>query len=212
MSDSTLPAVTGVVLAGGRASRMGGVDKGLVEVADQAMVDHVLARLGAQTSRLIINANRNEAEYRQRGYPVVADRFGSYAGPLAGMAAGLAAAATPWVVTVPCDSPLVPPDLVARLWQGLGDHEAQLAVAWAEGRMQPVFALLPRDLLPDLEAFLESHGRKIDQWYARHHTAVVDLSDHPEAFVNINTPEDRSAMAARLQDQGSEAARGEPHE
>lgn len=212
MTDSTVPTVTGVVLAGGRATRMGGVDKGLIEVAGQAMVDHVLARLAAQTSSLIINANRSEADYRQRGYPVVVDSFGAYAGPLAGMAAGLAAAPTPWVVTVPCDSPLVPPDLVARLWNGLRDSDADIALAWAEGRMQPVFALLPQALLPDLEAFLEGDGRKIDQWYGRHRTAVVDLSDYPEAFVNINTPEDRDAMEARLLAGETDAPQGHAHD
>ena len=190
--------VTGVVLAGGRATRMGGTDKGLLEVAGIAMVDHVLQRLRPQTEALVVNANRNHADYATRGCPVVADAFGEFAGPLAGMAAGLAAAPTDWCVTVPCDSPLVPQDLVARLAAALQAQGADLAVAEGAGRMQPVFALLPRRLLPDLQGFLEEGGRKIDAWYGRHAVARADFSDSEEAFLNINTPEERDQLERRL--------------
>ena len=201
--QSTDPGpMTGVVLAGGRATRMGGTDKGLLEVAGVAMVDHVLERLRPQTSALVINANRNHAEYATRGYPVVPDAFGEFAGPLAGMAAGLEAASTEWCVTVPCDSPLVPPDLVARMVSALEDAGADLAVAEGAGRMQPVFALLPRRLLSDLHAFLEEGGRKIDAWYARHRVARADFSDAEEAFLNINTPEERDQLEGRLMQRG----------
>ncbi len=203
MHSSDPGPVTGVVLAGGRATRMGGTDKGLLEVANTAMVDHVLQRLRPQTAALVINANRNHADYATRGCPVVADAFGEFAGPLAGMAAGLGAAATEWCVTVPCDSPLVPPDLVARLASALRAEGADLAVAEGAGRMQPVFALLPRRLLPDLHGFLEEGGRKIDAWYARHTVARADFSDTEEAFLNINTPEERDQLEARLMQGGN---------
>lgn len=198
MHTTDLGPVTGVVLAGGRATRMGGTDKGLLEVAGVAMVDHVLERLRPQTAALVINANRNHAAYATRGCPVVPDAFGEFAGPLAGMAAGIEAAGTEWCVTVPCDSPLVPPDLVTRLAAALQSQGADLAVAEGAGRMQPVFALLPRRLLPDLHGFLEGGERKIDAWYGRHTVARVDFSDSEEAFLNINTPEERDQLEERL--------------
>lgn len=212
MAEPERNTVTGVVLAGGRATRMGGMDKGLVEVAGRAMVDHVLQRLRPQTAHLVVNANRNEADYRQRGWPVVPDAFGEFAGPLAGIAAGLAASTTDWVVTVPCDSPMVPPDLVSRLAAGVRDQDADIGVAHAEGRMQPVFALLPGYLLGDLQAFLREGGRKIDLWYSRHRLAVVAFDDRPEAFVNVNTPEDRSTVAARLADADADGDRERRHD
>lgn len=191
--------VTGLVLAGGRATRMNGIDKGLVEVAGQPMVDHVLQRLRPQVARLVINANRNHAVYATRGWPVVADASGEFAGPLAGMAAGLKAADTDWVVTVPCDSPLVPEDLVSRLSRAVINAGADAAVASGAGRLQPVFALLPRRLLTDLESFLAEGGRKIDRWYAQHTVAEVEFDDNEGAFLNVNTPDDRDQLEARLE-------------
>lgn len=206
VSQVSQDAVTGVVLAGGRASRMGGIDKGLVPLAGRPMVEHIIERLRPQTAALIINANRSHDCYRRYGVPVVADRVGDYAGPLAGMASGLAASGTEWIVTVPCDSPLVPPDLVQRLCQALARERAELAVAEGAGRLQPVFALLPRCLLPSLEAFLAAGERKIDRWYAQHRMALADFADVPEAFLNVNTPADREALEARLQGSGPAAA------
>ncbi|MFV8835638.1 molybdenum cofactor guanylyltransferase MobA [Aquisalimonas sp.] len=195
--------VTGVVLAGGRATRMNGTDKGLVEVAGEPMVDHVIRRLRPQVAALVINANRSHAVYATRGWPVVPDAFGEFAGPLAGMAAGLRAAETEWVVTVPCDSPLVPADLVTRLSRAVVDAAADAGVASGAGRMQPVFALLPRRLLPDLESFLSEGGRKIDRWYAQHAVVDVEFDDAEGAFLNVNTPDDRDRLEARLE--------GRPH-
>lgn len=198
MSSFDSNSVTGVVLAGGKATRMGGVDKGLVEVAGLAMIDHVVRRLQPQTGAIVINANRSRESYASRGFPVVADAFGEYAGPLAGMAAGLARIDTDWAVTVPCDSPLVPGDLVAGLGAALIDSDADLAVAEGAGRWQPVFALLPRRLLPDLEAFLGEGGRKIDRWFGRHRVATANFDHAPDAFLNINAPEDKTALEERL--------------
>lgn len=198
MGATAQAAITGVILAGGRATRMGGIDKGLVPLAGRPMVEHIIERLRPQTAGLIINANRSHEVYARYDLPLVADRIGDYAGPLAGMASGLQAARTPWIVTVPCDSPLVPPDLVARLWAVLQRDQAELAVAFGHERMQPVFALLPRTLLPSLEAFLDSGERKIDRWYAKHETALAQFDDAPEAFLNVNTPAERDALEARL--------------
>jgi|SRR5690625_1152199 len=198
MNKSTSLPVTGVILAGGLATRMGGVDKGLVTVAGRPMVEHIIERLRPQTAALMINANRSHDQYARYDLPVVADRIGDYAGPLAGMASGLQSATTPWIISVPCDSPLVPSDLVARLWAARQQEQADLAVAFAEARMQPVFALLPRTLLPSLEDFLDRGERKIDRWFAAHKTALAHFDDSPEAFLNVNTPEDRLALEQRL--------------
>lgn len=198
MGVAAQAAITGVILAGGRATRMGGIDKGLVPLAGRPMVEHIMERLRPQTTALIINANRSHETYERYDFPLVADRIGDYAGPLAGMASGLQAAETPWIVTVPCDSPLVPPDLVARLWTALQQDQAELAVAFGHERMQPVFALLPRTLLPSLEAFLDSGERKIDRWYAKHKMALARFDDSPEAFLNVNTPAERDALELRL--------------
>ena len=193
------PDITGVVLAGGRARRMGGEDKGLVRLAGRAMVEYVADALRPQVGRLLVNANRNAERYAElTGCEVVADVVGDYAGPLAGMASAMAAAATPLVLSAPCDSPLVAPDLAARMHAALRAQRAEIAVARDAERMQPVFALLRRTLLPDLRAALDGGERKIDLWYARHRVAEVDFSDHADMFQNINTPEERDALAARL--------------
>jgi molybdenum cofactor guanylyltransferase len=199
-------SVTGIILAGGQASRMGGVDKGLVELAGRPMVEYIIERLAPQTDKLLINANRSHARYGQYGLPVVADNFGEYEGPLAGMAAALGAMRTAWGVTVPCDSPLVPADLVERLWRGLAKENAELAVASGAGRLQPVFALLPASLLPSLQAYLARGERKIDRWYAQHRAAHVDFSDAPEAFLNVNTPDEHATLEAQLAERAASTA------
>ena len=192
-------SVTGVVLAGGRATRMGGQDKGLVTIAGQPMVAHVLERLRPQVKEVLVNANRNLSSYAALGVRVVSDREADFAGPLAGMASGLAAAGTSWVMTAPCDSPLLPADLLQRLSMALErDDAAELAVAHGEGRMQPVFALLPVHLLESMESYLAAGGRKIDRWYAQHRVALADLSDVPSTFFNVNTPEQRQQLEDRL--------------
>ncbi|MCC5809955.1 MAG: molybdenum cofactor guanylyltransferase [Ectothiorhodospiraceae bacterium] len=196
-----MTAVTGLVLAGGRATRMGGMDKGLVPLNGTAMVEHIVSRLRPQVQSLLINANRNRADYERLGFPVVADAFGDYAGPLAGMAAGLAAADTELVCCVPCDSPLIPPDLVSRLLEARAEAGAAIAVASGLGRLQPVFALIPRALLTDLQQSLEAGERKIDRWYDRHGLVSVDFSDAPDTFLNVNTPEERASLEARLMEE-----------
>lgn len=195
--------ISGVILAGGRGSRMGGVDKGLVPLRGRPMVEHVIARLRPQVGELLINANRNIERYAALGYPVIPDFREGFQGPLAGMASGLAAAATSYVVTVPCDSPLVGADLVARLTRALVQQQADIAVAHDGERAHPVFLLLRRGLFDDLTAFLEAGERKIDRWFARHPVAYADFRDTPEAFVNINDPDECENIERHLAAGGS---------
>jgi len=183
-------AITGAILAGGRGSRMGGIDKGLAPLGDKPLIEHILAALGPQVTHLLINANRNIDRYAEYGHPVVKDRLDGHQGPLAGFAALLGACVDDWLVTVPCDTPHIPADLVQRMWSARVDAGAEIAIAHDGRRMQPAHALLPRRLLSDLEAFLDSGERKIDRWYARHAIVEVDFSDQPDAFLNLNRPED----------------------
>jgi molybdenum cofactor guanylyltransferase len=188
LKSPAMSAVSGVVLAGGQGRRMGGVDKGLQPLRGKPMVGWVLARFKSQVEEIIINANQNLEVYRAFGYRVVADEVGGFAGPLAGLHAGLSAAAYPLVATVPCDSPFLPADLVARLKNALGDKD--LAVAKTGEQPHPVFVLLRTGLKRNLEAFLEQGGRKIDAWYGSLRTVEVSFDDEAEAFRNINTLEE----------------------
>jgi molybdopterin-guanine dinucleotide biosynthesis protein A len=188
--------ITGLVLAGGQGRRMGNVDKGFVELAGRPLVAHVLARLAPQVATIVVNANRNADRYASLGYPVVADAIGGFAGPLAGFHAGLAAAATPFVATCPCDSPFLPDDLVARLAAAFDGQPIDVAVARTFAQPHPVFALARRTLLPHLAQFLEGGGRKIDAWYASLPVAEVAFDDEADAFRNINTPAELAQNAA----------------
>ena len=182
--------ITGVVLAGGQGRRMGTIDKGLVALNGRPMVAHVLERLRPQVDEILINANQHRGEYEALGYPVFADAIGGFAGPLAGLHAGLARAAFPLVATVPCDSPFLPDDLIERLAAALSEREADLAVARTFDQPHPVFALVRRDVMPHLGQFLESGGRKIEAWYATLKTVEVAFDDEAEAFRNINTADE----------------------
>jgi molybdopterin-guanine dinucleotide biosynthesis protein A len=187
--------ITGIVLAGGQGRRMGGVDKGWVELAGKPMIAHVLGRLAPQVGDVLINANQNLDRYAAFGVPVVPDNVGGFAGPLAGLHAGMTRATRSHVVTVPCDSPFLPTDLVDRLAAGLEVEHAQLAVAKTFDQPHPVFCLVRRDVLPHLAAFLEAGGRKIDAWYASLAIVEVAFDDEADAFRNINTAEELAAAA-----------------
>ncbi|HVO87545.1 MAG TPA: molybdenum cofactor guanylyltransferase MobA [Casimicrobiaceae bacterium] len=182
--------ITGIVLAGGQGRRMGSVDKGLVDFAGRPLIAHVLARLAPQVGALVINANRNHGRYASFGVPVIADAVGGFAGPLAGLHAGLAATATPFVVTAPCDSPFVAADLVGRLAAPFAQDQIDIAVARTFDQPHPVFALVSRTVLPHLAAFLAAGGRKIDAWYATLRVSEVQFDDEADAFRNINTVEE----------------------
>jgi len=182
--------ITGVILAGGKARRMGGEDKGLALFSGRPLVEWVIEALKPQVRSLLINANRNRERYARYGYPVIADEIDGYQGPLAGFAGAMAAVKTPWILTLPCDGPFPAPDLMERLATALLAQDAEIAVARDAVRMQPVYALIPVVLAPSLNAFLAAGERKIDRWYALHRIALADFSDRPNCFANINSVED----------------------
>lgn len=182
--------ITGLILAGGRGSRMGGIDKGLQPWRGLPLAQQVLQRLQPQVGAVLINANRNLDAYRAWGHPVVSDQTDrEFAGPLAGFLAGLDSCDTPYLLTAPCDSPLLPLDLAARLGAGLLQAGARIALPRALGRLQPVFCLIDVALRDDLRDFVAAGGSKIDEWTTRHQTAIVDFED-ALAFENINTQAD----------------------
>ena len=190
-------AITGVILAGGRGSRMGGVDKGLQNFNGVPLALHTLMRLSPQVGSIMINANRNLAAYEAFGAPVWPDStgMGEFAGPLAGFVTALERCETPYLLTVPCDTPLFPADLVARLAEALAREQADFAVAAAREeagqlRAQPVFCLMRVQMLESLLRFTHSGGRKIDAWTAQHTTVSVPFDqpgDDARAFFNANT-------------------------
>jgi molybdopterin-guanine dinucleotide biosynthesis protein A len=189
--------VTGLILAGGLGRRMGGVDKGLQPLKGKPMVEWVIERLKPQVAEIVINANQNLAEYARFGYRVLSDEVGGFAGPLAGLHAGLKANVHPFLITVPCDSPYLPADLVARLHAALIANHADLAIAKTGDQPHPVFALVRESLTAHLAKFLAAGGRKIDAWYASLKVVEVPFDDQPEAFSNINTPQELKEFESR---------------
>ena len=191
--------ITGLVLAGGRGSRMGGVDKGLQPHLGKPLVLHAIQRLAPQVGTLMINANRNRDSYAAFGVPVIADALADYPGPLAGMLAGLEHCTTPYLMTVPCDTPNFPHDLVARLAQAMAEQDAQVAMAATREadaeQVQPVFCLLQTSLRESLAAFLHGGERKIDRWTGRQRCVRVVFTD-AQAFFNANTPDDLAQLRA----------------
>ncbi len=182
--------ITALVLAGGKGRRMGGRDKGLLPFGKGLLIGHVLDAISPQVGALLISANRNRADYRRFGCPVLADSLDDFQGPLAGFLAGLEQMQTDYLLTLPCDGPVVVEDLAERLAGGLTAAGADIAVAHDGRRLQPVYALLHRRVLPGLRVALQEGERKIDRWYPRNQWVTVDFSDAPEQFDNINTPED----------------------
>lgn len=195
-----LAEITGLVLAGGRGSRLGGVDKGLQLLNGQPLVRHALQRLQPQVGRLAVNANRNLDSYALQGVPVWPDTWADQPGPLAGLLAGLRRCETPWLLTVPCDTPRFPADLAARMRDGLckarHDRPAVATAATQEpgGRVasQPVFLLVHRSLADTVEAALRQREHRVGQW-VRRQGGVEVVFDDPSAFFNLNTPEDFDA-------------------
>ncbi len=196
--NNNAPGIPGLILAGGRGSRMGGSDKGLQNFHGLPLALQTLMRLQLQSlplQEVLINANRNLAAYESFGVPVWPDSIDGFAGPLAGFQTGLERCETPLMLTVPCDTPLFPLDLVERLYEAMDAQDADLAMAAApeaDGtvRTQPVFCLLKTDLLESLVKFTQSGGRKIDAWTAQHRCAIVPFDlpgDSPQAFANANT-------------------------
>ena len=200
MSTSiTARDITGIILAGGRGNRMGGVDKGLQNFNGIALALHTLMRLSPQVSEVMVNANRNLSAYESFGAAVWPDANADFAGPLSGFLVGLERCETPYLLTVPCDTPRFPLDLASRLAEALDTHHAEIAMAAgfetdAQGhqtiRTQPVFCLIRRELLESLVKFTQGGGRKIDAWTAQHKTTIVNFdlpTDDIYAFANVNT-------------------------
>jgi molybdopterin-guanine dinucleotide biosynthesis protein len=194
MNISSPPTITGVILAGGQARRMGGEDKGLILFKDKPLISYVIATLKTQVDTLVINANRSIEQYQTFKYPVISDTLGDFCGPLAGMLSVMQTVDSDYILTVPCDSPHISPQLRQRMMEALLIQRADLAVAHTDGRLQPVFCLIPCQLKDDLEKYLQQGGRKIDTWLANHNMAVVDFSDQPNSFININHPVDLIAQ------------------
>lgn len=186
--------ITGVVLAGGRARRMGGVDKGLILFRGRPLAAYALEALASVAGRILISANRNREAYARFGYPVVADANDRFDGPLAGLLSAMRAADTPYVLTVPCDTPGVTGWMLERLPAALAAASAELCAAHDGERRHPVFLLAERGLADDLENYLAGGGRKVDTWLDRHLLALADFSGHPELFANINTPEELAEL------------------
>ena len=196
--NNNAAGITGLILAGGRGSRMGGIDKGLQNFRGLPLALQTLMRLQLQSlplQEVLINANRNLSAYESLGAPVWPDSIDGFAGPLAGFLTGLERCETPLLLTVPCDTPLFPLDLVARLYEAMHAQDADMAMAAApetDGavRPQPVFCLLKTDLLESLVKFTQSGGRKIDAWTGQHRCAIVPFDqpgDSAHAFANANT-------------------------
>ena len=177
---------------------MEGVDKGLVQLRGQPLVTRICAAVAPQVREIVINANRNLARYGALGYPVIQDQFADYQGPLAGMHAALQRIAQPWLLTLPCDGPFVATDYCVRMFGAAQAAQTRLAVAHYGGRLQPVYALIHRDLGESLAAFLATGERKIDRWYAEHSFTRVDFSAQTQMFVNINTPAQLADAEAEL--------------
>jgi len=192
--------ITGLILAGGRGSRMGGVDKGLQNHRSMPLAMHALLRLAPQVGHVMINANRNLGAYESMGVPVWPDALPDYAGPLAGFLAGLEHCETPWLVTVPCDTPNFPDDLVARLLAAALGAGAEIALPRTEDaagvQTQPVFCLMRSALIESLVRFTHDGGRKIDRWTALHRTVEVPFDD-ASAFSNANTLAELRQLQAR---------------
>ena len=191
-------AVSSIILAGGRATRMGGVDKGLVVLQQEALTAHVIARLKSQVNEIFISANREIETYKTFGYPVLQDANADFIGPLAGFFLGLQNAQYDYVLTVPCDSPLLPLDLAERLLSGMSASGADIAVASSDENSHPVFCLMKKSMLPSLLAYIERGERKVSAWQKSQQLVEVDFSDCSEAFANLNTFDDLADLELKL--------------
>ena len=186
--------ITAVILAGGQGRRMGGQDKGLIEFDGKPLAAILVEQLSQQGVDIIINANRNHDQYQKLGFPVISDKLEDYQGPLAGFASAMAVVNSQFILTLPCDGPLLSDDYVARFIASYKRTAAPVHVAFDGERLQPVHALIKVDLLTSLNQFLEGGDRKIDRWYAQHDYERVDFSDCASMFRNINTPADRDSL------------------
>ena len=190
--------VSVIILAGGRATRMGGVDKGLILLQNKPLIQHVISRLQPQVDEILINANREIAQYETFGLKVLQDENQDFAGPLAGILLGLKHAKHELVLAVPCDSPLLPLDLVGRLYNGMAESLMDIAVVSCDGNAHPVFCLMKKSVLPSLVDFLDAGERKVSAWQKSQQYCEVDFSDSANAFTNLNTLEELRELELKL--------------
>ena len=194
----TANQITGLILAGGRAQRMGGIDKGLIPFHGKPMIESTITRLKPQVSTILINANRSITKYAHYGYPVLMDQTPDFSGPLAGFSIGLKHCKTPYLLTSPCDSPLLPMDLAEKMAVELEDNNLELVFASskeADGKIwsQPVFCLMKNSLQDSLDTFLSKGDLKIDRWFKELRSGTV-IFENAQAFANVNTPEELTAL------------------
>ena len=187
-------SITGIILAGGLARRMGGIDKGLIPFLGKPMIAHVIDQLKPQVEDMLINANREIEHYEALGLSVIQDQIADFAGPLAGLHTGMKHAKTEFVLSVPCDSPLLPNNLAIDLMHALQTNNADIAIAKTGEQTHPVFCLCRTSLVSDLETFLTDGGRKVEDWQKRHQLTMVNFDDQSMAFSNINTMNDLSDL------------------
>ncbi|MES2499206.1 MAG: molybdenum cofactor guanylyltransferase MobA [Pseudomonadota bacterium] len=191
-------AISCIILSGGRATRMGGVDKGLLRLQNQSLIQHVIKRLSPQVDEIFINANREIVQYQAFGYPVLQDSHADFIGPLAGFSLGLQHAKHDYVLTVPCDSPFLPMDLAQRLLAHLTQKNADIAIACSDGSVHPVLCLCKKTVLLTLNQYLASGERRVSTWQKSLAYTEVDFSDVPDAFINLNTFEDLAEVEVKL--------------
>ena len=191
-------AISSIILSGGLATRMGGVDKGLVLLQQKPLIQYVIERLIPQTDEILINANREITQYQAFNLPVLQDETAGFIGPLAGFSLGLKHAKHEYLLTVPCDSPLLPLDLADRLFTSLIHQNADIAVVASDGHAHPVFSLCKTNVLPTLKNYLQQGGRKVSAWQKSLNYIEVDFSDNADAFVNLNTIEDLESLQLKL--------------
>lgn len=190
--------ISAVIIAGGRATRMGGVDKGLALLQQKPLVQHVIERLKPQADEILINANREIVTYAAFGLPVLQDESTDFIGPLAGFSLGLKRAKHEFMLTVPCDSPLLPLDLAEKLLNNMLESRADIAVASSDNNAHPVFCLCRKSVLPNLQTYIESGERRVSAWQKSLNYIEIDFSDNSEAFTNLNTFEDLAALELKL--------------
>ncbi|NRD72070.1 molybdenum cofactor guanylyltransferase [Shewanella sp. VB17] len=190
--------VDAVILAGGMSRRMGGDDKGLIELSSKPMITHIIDRIAPQVNRIMISANRNLPRYTDLGYCVFKDDHLGYLGPLAGMITAMGKTKAAYLLVVPCDCPLLPLDLVERMLTQIKNQNAELAVASDGQREQPTIMLLKPSLRESMKEYLDSGGRKVSLWYDNHHYVVTQFTEQPNAFMNVNTPEQKQQVAKEI--------------
>ena len=190
--------ITGLILAGGRSSRMDGQDKGLLKLIDKPMIDYVIQRLKPQVEQILISANRHIGQYEQFGYPVLLDEYDDFRGPMAGMAKGLASIDSEYLLTVPCDGPLLPIDLAIRMLDYAQKMKNKAVFAFDGQHKQPTYNLLHSDLLPAILCSLQKKEYKLGKWLLDNNAGKVDFSDQKSAFLNVNTADDLKRLLKKL--------------